>query len=128
GQVEMFSRKYLFLVPASLALLGAAGQPWKDKAVVDWNDDDTRQVLSDSPWAKTVQSSIDPSGGNGQRSRGTGRGGGINLGGIGIGLPGMGGMGRGGGGYPGGGYPGGGYPRGGSGGAPADPGGRPAGR
>lgn len=93
-----------------MALLAAGGQPWKDKAIPDWNDDDTHLILSDSPWAKTVHPAVDPATNNGQRqSRGMGRGGGINLGGIGIGLPGMGGMGRRGGmGYPGGGYPGGG--------------------
>jgi hypothetical protein len=105
----------LSLVPLSLALLTAADQPqpWKDKKVPDWNEDDTKQILADSPWAKTVRPSVDQSTGN-ARSRqggGMGRGGGINLGGIVLGMPG--GMGRRGGGYPGGGYPGGGYPGGG---------------
>lgn len=92
-----------------MALLAAGGQAWKDKPISEWNDDDTHLILNDSPWAKTVQSTLDTSTNNGQRqSRGTGRGGGINLGGVGIGLPGMGGMGRRGGmGNPDGGYPGG---------------------
>jgi hypothetical protein len=100
----MFRRQLLSLLPISMALLAAGDQAWKDKAIPDWDDDDTHLVLNDSPWAKTVQPTVDTSTDNGQRqSRGMGRGGGINLGGIGIGLPGMGGMGRrGGGGYPGG--------------------------
>ena len=111
-----------------MALLTAADQPqpWKDKQVPEWNEDDTKQILADSPWAKSVTPSIDTSANNG-RSRqggGMGRGGGVNLGGIILGMPG--GMGRRGGmGYPGGGYPGGGtgYPGGGTG----YPGGQPGG-
>jgi hypothetical protein len=117
----MFARKLFSLLPVSVALLIASGQAWQNKAIPDWDDEDTHVVLNDSPWAKTVQPTVEASPGNGQRqSRGMGRGGGINVGGIGIGIPGMGGMGRrgggGGGGYPGGGYPGGGYPGGPSGG------------
>ena len=102
----------LSLIPLSVILLAADGQAWKDKPVTAWNDDDTKQILTDSPWAKTVQPTIERSNDQRQR-RGMGRGGGIGIGGIGIGLPG--GMGRRGGmggpgGYPGGGYPGGGYP------------------
>ena len=101
-----------------MALLAAGDQPWKNKQIAEWNEDDARQVLSDSPWAKTVTPTIDRSANGGQRRSGggMGRGGGIGMGGIGIGLPGMGGMGRrggmGGGGYPGGGYPGGGRTQG----------------
>lgn len=35
-----------------------AGDPWKDKAIRDWTRDDVRQILSDSPWAKTVRAGI----------------------------------------------------------------------
>ncbi len=110
----MFRMRLLPLLPVSIALLAADGQSWKDKPITEWNEDDTKQVLTDSPWAKTVQPTIDRTN-NGQRSsRGMGRGGGIGIGGIGLGIPGIGGMGRRGGmGYPGGGYPGGGYPGGG---------------
>jgi hypothetical protein len=89
-----------------MALLAAGGQSWKDKTVAEWNDDDAHLVLSDSPWAKSVEPVIDTSTNDGQRQgRGMGRGGGINLGGVGIGVPGMGrrgGIGNSGGGYPGG--------------------------
>jgi hypothetical protein len=107
----MLRKSCWFLLPVSVVLLTAADQPWKDKQAAEWNDDDTKQVLSDSPWAKTVTPSIDNSANRGQRRTGggMGRGGGIGIGGIGIGIPGMGGMGRRGGmGGPGGGYPSGG--------------------
>ncbi len=106
----------LALLPISVALLAAADQPWKDKEISEWSDDDVQQVLTDSPWAKTVRPTIDRSTNTGQRRSGggMGRGGGIGGGGIGIGIPGIGGRGRRVGmGVPrGGGYPGG--PRGGT--------------
>jgi hypothetical protein len=100
-----------------VGLLAAADQPWKDKQIAQWNEDDAKQVLTESPWAKTVKPSVQRSADQGQRGPGgTGR-----RGGIGIGIPGLGG------GYPGGGYPrGGGYPGGGGypqgGGYPGDDG------
>jgi hypothetical protein len=101
----------LSAIALSAALLATEGPAWKDKPVGEWSEDDTKQVLSDSPWAKTVQPEIERTNNSGQR-RGMGRGGGIGIGGIGIRLPG--GMGRRGGmGYPGGGGQGG--PRGGNG-------------
>jgi hypothetical protein len=105
----------LSLLPISLALLTAADQPqpWKDKKVPEWTEDDTKQILGDSPWAKTVRPSIDQPTRNtrqGGMNRGPGGLGGVILGG---GMPRRGGMGYPGGGYPGGGYPGGGYPGGG---------------
>ncbi|MCE5311078.1 MAG: hypothetical protein LLG20_25855 [Acidobacteriales bacterium] len=111
----MFSKWQLSVLPFSLALLVAGDQTWKDKRVAEWSEDDAKQVLTDSPWVKTVQPTMAKSANNGEHRRGggMGRGGGIGIGGIGIGLPGMGGMGRRGGmGGPGGGYPGGGggYP------------------
>jgi hypothetical protein len=104
--------KILYVITLSGALLAAEGQAWKDKPVGEWSEDDTKQILSDSPWAKSVQPEIDRTNNAGRSRRGMGRGGGIGIGGIGIGLPG-GGMGRRGGmGYPGGGNP---NPNGGSG-------------
>lgn len=119
----MMRKWRLSLLPLSMVLLTAADQPqpWKDKQVPEWNEDDTKQILADSPWAKTVKPSIDRSGNNGRQGSGGGRGVGIGgLGGIILGMPG--GMGR----RPGGGYPGGGYP-GGGGGYPGGGGGYPGG-
>jgi hypothetical protein len=107
----MYRKWQLSLLPISVALVFAADQPWKDKQIAEWNEDDAKQVLTDSPWAKTAKPAIDRSANNGQRRSGggMGRGGGIGIGGVGIGLPGMGGGRRGGMGGPGGGgYPGGG--------------------
>jgi hypothetical protein len=89
----------LALVPITVTLVFAADQPWKDKQVAEWNADDAKQVLTDSPWAKTVKPTIGKSAQNSQRRSGggTGRGGGIGMGGGrrgGMGEPG-------GGGYPG---------------------------
>ena len=110
----MLRKWHLSLLPFSVVLLVAGDQPWKDKRVAEWNEDDVKQVLTDSPWAKTVTPTMARSANNGQRRSGggMGRGGSIGVGGIGIGLPGMGGMGRRGGmGGSGGGYPGGGQRR-----------------
>jgi len=98
------------------ALLAAADQPWKDKKVPDWTDEDAKLVMSDSPWAKSVTPDVSRPGDSGTRPPGAGRGGGgggqrrggVSIGGIGfpggggIGYPGGGGQRRGGG-YPGGG-------------------------
>lgn len=109
-----------------LALMAGDSRPWADKAISDWTEDDAKLVLSDSPWVKTVQPTLQKPSDASRGSRGMGHGGGmgrggIGMGGVGIGLPGMGGVGRRGG-YPGGGYPGGGYPQGG--GYPGGPSGR----
>lgn len=108
----MYRKWQLSLLPVSVALTFAADQSWKDKQIAEWNEDDAKQVLADSPWVKTAKPTIDRSAQNSQRRSGggMGRGGGIGIGGIGIGLPGMGGGRRGGMGGPGagGGYPGGG--------------------
>lgn len=109
----MLGRISAILLPVALALFAAENPAWKTKQIPDWTPDDAHQVLSDSPWTKTVTPSLSRAADQGQRGPGSGRRGG---GGVGIGFPG-GGIGRRypGGGYPGGGYPGGGYPGGGSG-------------
>jgi len=74
-----------------------AGAPvWKDKLIAEWSVEEARQVLTDSPWVKTVTPAPDGSGRLGQPRVGMGPGG-IGIGGVGMGLPGMGrrGMGRG---------------------------------
>jgi hypothetical protein len=99
------------LLPISLILFAQEEPSWKNKQIAQWTQDDAQQLLSDSPWAKTITPSVNRSESDGQR----GPGGGRRNGGIGIGVPGIGGIGGGrrGGGYPGGGYPGGGDPGGG---------------
>lgn len=50
-------RKFLFVI-ATLLLGGItawAGDPWKQKASKDWDDDDLRRIPYNSPWAKEVQ-------------------------------------------------------------------------
>jgi hypothetical protein len=113
--VMQFTRQPSILL-ISVALLAAADQTWKDKQIAEWTDDDVKQILSNSPWAKAVTPTVSRSSNDGQRrSRGMGQGGrngggGMGGGGIGMGIPGIGGMGRRGG--MGGGSGGGGYPRG----------------
>jgi hypothetical protein len=45
------------LIPLSSALLMATAfnASWKDSPVGQWSEDDARQLLADSPWAKNVQ-------------------------------------------------------------------------
>ena len=96
----MSRRRQLLVFVSSAILCVAADQGWKTKQVPDWTPEDARLVLTDSPWASSVTTTVTKAV-NRQRGRG------LNAGGISIGLPGI-GMGRGGG-YPGGrgGYPGG---------------------
>ncbi|HEY2843392.1 MAG TPA: hypothetical protein VGJ09_07070, partial [Bryobacteraceae bacterium] len=87
-------------------MLVSADEAWKDKKIAEWNETDAKQVLSDSPWVKTVTPSVSKPASDSPRRSGMGRGGGIGVGGVGISLPGMGrrggigGPGTGGGGYP----------------------------
>jgi hypothetical protein len=43
----------LFMVPA--ALIAASGPSWTDKPLEQWNEQDARQILADSPWVKKVK-------------------------------------------------------------------------
>jgi hypothetical protein len=109
----MILRRYVWLA-VPVALFCAGNQPWKDKAITDWTEEDAKLVITASPWAKSVTPELTKPANSVGRPR-MGRGGGMGRSGVGIGLPGgMGGMGGrrgGGGGYPNGGsYPGGGYP------------------
>lgn len=105
------------LLSSSLTLLSGEAT-WKDKAISEWSEADAKQVLTDSPWAKSVIPIMNRPDqvqrGGGRQGGGQGRGGGLGLpGGIGIGLPGGLGGGRGRGGIGGQGGPGGnrgGYP------------------
>jgi hypothetical protein len=79
------------------AAVTADAQVWKDKLIANWTVEEARQVLTDSPWAKTVTPTPDGTSRLGQSRVGMSPGG-IAIGGVGIGLPGMGrhgGMGRG---------------------------------
>lgn len=97
ANIHNVSYKLLTLVlPACLTLVAA--DAWRNKPIAEWSPDDARQVLTDSPWAKTVQPTAAP-GGVQRQSRRAGRA--IGIGGVGIGLPGVGGMGRQGGDEPG---------------------------
>jgi len=87
------------LAAAAVAAFAAGDQSWKDKQVSEWSDDDVKEVLTSSPWARMSVPEITRSQDNGQRGgrRGGMGGGGIGIGGGGIGTGGGGWGGRGGG-------------------------------
>ena len=87
----MFIKRQLIVLPVALALLAAVDQPWKDKRIAEWTEDDAKLVLADSPWAKSVTPTLNNSRSEGDRRSGGGMGRG---GGISLGIPGLGGMGR----------------------------------
>ncbi len=80
---------WIVLVAASGAAMTAGAQVWKDKLIAEWTVEEARQVLTESPWVKTVTPTPDGSGRLGQQRVGMTPGG-IGIGGVGIGLPGMG--------------------------------------
>jgi hypothetical protein len=88
------SRAVIFALSA--LYLAAADQVWKTKQYPQWTEDDAREVMTVSPWAKTVTPTLVQSSDQDNQSRpgGSRRGGGIGAGGVGIGLPGMGRMGQ----------------------------------
>src|SRR4030081_820928 len=48
-------RERMFWLLALSAVLAMAADPaWKAKEINQWTEDDARQILSDSPWAKTT--------------------------------------------------------------------------
>jgi len=51
-------RLLLLLIPCSAILLIAADAVWKDKPIASWTEEDARQILEYSPWAKTVTAGI----------------------------------------------------------------------
>ncbi|MGA2882050.1 MAG: hypothetical protein ABSG13_24115 [Bryobacteraceae bacterium] len=51
-------RILLGLIPCSAILLIAAEPVWKDKPSASWTEEDARQILENSPWAKTVVAGI----------------------------------------------------------------------
>src|SRR5271168_3176647 len=48
------------VVGVSGILLLAAVPSWMNKPIADWTEEDARQILSDSPWAKTITAGIIP--------------------------------------------------------------------
>ena len=48
------------LLTAGAVILIAAEPAWKTKSPAAWTDEDARQILNDSPWAKTVTGTISP--------------------------------------------------------------------
>lgn len=73
-------------------MLTGADQAWKNKQYPEWTEDDAKEVMTNSPWAKTVVvTPIKPSDKQGQPGSHRGR---IAFGGLGIGRPGSGGAGR----------------------------------
>ncbi|HLJ15735.1 MAG TPA: hypothetical protein VKV15_14650 [Bryobacteraceae bacterium] len=89
-------RTFAPLVVCGVALYAA--DVWKTKDPSIWTSEDIQKVLTDSPWAKTVNVKMEASGQGG----GMGRGGGGGWGGGGMGMPRIGGMGMPGGGMGGG--------------------------
>jgi hypothetical protein len=48
------SRMRWFLLAGALAL-AAPGAGWKSKPMPEWTEDDARQIITDSPWAKVLK-------------------------------------------------------------------------
>ncbi len=80
---------WIVLLATGGAASTAGAQVWKDKLIAQWTVEEARQVLTDSPWAKTATPTPDGPGRLGQQRVGMTPGG-IGIGGVGIGLPGMG--------------------------------------
>ena len=53
-QESMYRTLTLCSVPLAAVVLLAADGSWKDKPLPQWNADDAKQVLTDSPWVKVV--------------------------------------------------------------------------
>src|SRR5689334_13513688 len=56
---HMLRNRSVCLVGIATALFATGGQPWKEKPASDWTDADAREVLTDSPWAKTVHPTME---------------------------------------------------------------------
>jgi hypothetical protein len=83
---------WIALVAAGGAAMTAGAQVWKDKRIAEWSEEEARQVLTDSPWAKTATPARPGSSGAGNQPVSVGRSG-IGVGPVGVGLPGLGGLG-----------------------------------
>lgn len=48
-------RKYGLLCAAATLLTAAGNPPWRDKPIEQWDENDARRVLADSPWIKNTE-------------------------------------------------------------------------
>jgi hypothetical protein len=48
-------RRFVIAVILLLAVDLWAGDPWKEKSYKNWNENDVRKILNDSPWSKRIQ-------------------------------------------------------------------------
>ena len=53
-----FRARLFWAAPASALLLMAADPAWRTEAIQSWTAQDAKQVLTESPWAKTTQANI----------------------------------------------------------------------
>ncbi|HEX3683280.1 MAG TPA: hypothetical protein VHU83_12150 [Bryobacteraceae bacterium] len=56
----MSAFRVVSLLTAWAVILIAADASWENKAAAAWTEDDARQILAESPWAKTTQAMISP--------------------------------------------------------------------
>ena len=75
----------------STLMLTGADQAWKNKQYPEWTEDDAKEVMTDSPWAKSVVAVLVKPRGREEQARHRGR---IGIGGFGIGRTGSDGAGR----------------------------------
>ena len=54
----MHRTRFFWLIPCFAVLLIAAEPVWRDKPIASWTEEDARQILENSPWAKTVVAGI----------------------------------------------------------------------
>jgi hypothetical protein len=57
---QTFNYLLAILMAAVIAHLCAADANWMTKRIADWNDQDARQVLTNSPWVKIVAATLLP--------------------------------------------------------------------
>jgi hypothetical protein len=54
----MFTIERIWVVPISAVLLMAGEPVWTNKPIQSWTEEDARQILAQSPWAKTIKAGI----------------------------------------------------------------------
>src|SRR5271154_6500329 len=52
------SGRRFWLISLSAVVLMAADPSWRTKPVAQWNQEDAKQILLDSPWVKTIRGTI----------------------------------------------------------------------